>query len=260
MNDQQELQRDLDKLTEWAHTWGMRFNPSKCNIMRISRSSKPLSKLYTMCDTIISQVEDAKYLGLNINHNLTWTNHINKIVNRANSTLGFLQRNLRSCPEQLKETAYMALVRSCLEYSSTIWDPHLKKDIQHIEKVQRRAARFVKHKYRWDDGSVSAMVKELRWKTLEERRRLLRLVLMFKVVKGLSPVSANDILSPSDTRTRSSHPYKYRHISTRTTQYKHSFFPRTVIDWNSLPADTVEVPTVEAFKERLFSGPPTAKD
>jgi hypothetical protein len=172
LEDQLALQRDLDTLVNWADTWGMRFNPSKCNIMRISKTSKPLERMYTMCGTVISQVQDAKYLGVNINENLTWSNHISKVCSKANSTLGFLRRNLRVCPEGLRETAYFALVRSTLDYSCTIWDPYLKKDIQSLEKVQRRAARFVKHKYSWDDGSVSAMVQELRWTSLKSIEKI----------------------------------------------------------------------------------------
>ena len=55
-----------------------------------------------------------------------------------------MRRNLSKCPEESKERAYQALVRPHVEYTSAVWDPHLKKDIKEIETVQRRAARFVK--------------------------------------------------------------------------------------------------------------------
>ena len=142
-------------------------------------------------------------------------------------------------------------MRSSLEYSCAVWDPYLKKDVQQLEKVQRRAARFVKGKYRWDDGSVSAMISELKWLTLERRRRDKRLALMYKIVHGLVAVPASDILTTSDLRTRSTHKHKFRQLSCKTNQYKHSYYPRTIIDWNKLPEEVAEAPSIDSFKERL---------
>ena len=67
----------------------------------------------------------------------------NIVYIKANSTLGFLRRNLRRCPAKLKESAYISFVRSTLEYAASVWDPHLAKDINKLENIQRRPARFV---------------------------------------------------------------------------------------------------------------------
>ena len=82
--------------------------------------------------------------------------HINKITTKANKTLGFLRRNLKIRSKAIKETAYKALVRPVLEYAAAIWDPHLLKEIEALEKVQRRAARFVLHQY-----SMSSSVDQM---------------------------------------------------------------------------------------------------
>ena len=66
------------------------------------------------------------------------------ITQKANSTLGFLRRDLKYCSEDCKRLAYIALVRSFLEYGSVVWDPYQSRDIIAIEKVQRQAARFIK--------------------------------------------------------------------------------------------------------------------
>ena len=75
IDDQLALQRDLDSLENWAHIWGMKFNPSKCTILTISRSP-PLHKFYSLCGTILQQVSEAKYLGVNISEDLHWSKHI----------------------------------------------------------------------------------------------------------------------------------------------------------------------------------------
>ena len=75
---------------------------------------------------------------------LLWKTHITNIVKKANSTLGFLRRNLKYCPEECKRLSYIALVRSTLEYGAIVWDPYKLQDIQSIEKIQRQAARCIK--------------------------------------------------------------------------------------------------------------------
>ena len=87
------------------------------------------------------------------------------MTNKANSKLSFLRRNLKGCPEKLKQTAYFSLIRSFMEYGATVWDPYQKYNSDKIERVQRRAARFVKSRYsRY--SSVSDMLDELGWTPL----------------------------------------------------------------------------------------------
>ena len=71
--------------------------------------------------------------------------------------LPFIKRNLKDCPQKLKEIVYFSLVRSFVDYASTVWDPHQKFNQEKLEMVQRRAARFVKIRYRRTD-SVTAML------------------------------------------------------------------------------------------------------
>ena len=60
------MQRYLDTLMDWGSTWGMKFNAKKCNIMRVSRSRKPLQHFYSLGNEILQEVSDAKYLGTQI--------------------------------------------------------------------------------------------------------------------------------------------------------------------------------------------------
>jgi hypothetical protein len=94
----------------------------------------------------LEQVQENPYLGVIISENLKWSTYINKICNKANSTLGFIRRNLKHCNRKFKETAYISLV--LFDYLCTVWDPHLQKEIDRIENVQRRAARFIYSDYK----------------------------------------------------------------------------------------------------------------
>ena len=229
--DQVALQRDLSALQRWGDTWGMRFNAGKCHIMQVHRG-QPLVHFYTLCGQVLSLVEEAKYLGVLLASDLGWSPHVASTAGKASSALGFLKRNLKKCPAALKERAYIAYVRSILDYASPIWDPHLKKDIHALERVNRRAARYVIGDYH-RLSSVSGMLRSLGWPTLEDRRREARLTLFYKIVKGEIAVSSEDIhLETADRRTRSTHKFKFKTKSATTSNLSNFVTHRTIKDWN----------------------------
>ena len=180
--------------------------------------------------------------------------HINSVTTSANSTLGFIRRNLKKCPKALKELAYLSLVRFKLEYAASVWDPHHTSDTNKLEQVQRRAARFVCNNYS-PYSSVTQMLSDLGWQQLKNRRKHIRLALFYKIVHHLTAVPHEDILRKADSRTRSSHNYKYRTLRSHKDPYKISFFPRTILEWNPLPADIVHSDTIHIFKNRLHPAP-----
>ena len=146
------------------------------------------------------------------------------MTNKANSKLSFLRRNLKGCPERLKQTAYFSLIRSFMEYGATVWDPYEKYNSNNVKRVQRRAARFVKCRYtRY--SSVSDMLDELGWPPLSQRRQEVRLILFYKMINGLAQVPFEGILIETYKGTRRKHNMKFRHIGHTTSHYGQSFFP-----------------------------------
>ena len=122
-------------------------------------------------------------------------------------------------PERIASglTAYITLVRSTLEYAASIWDPYLAKDCDLLEKLQRRSARFVKGGYR-TTSSVSQMVHDLGWCDLKDRRRDLRLALLYKIVTGHVAIKPDQIgLVAADNSTKANHRYKFRAIGASST-------------------------------------------
>ena len=80
----------------------------------------------------LESVKSHPYLGVELTQSLNWNNHINNITTKANRSLGFIKRNLKRCPEQIKDQAYKSLVRPHLEYASSVWSPHQK---YHVDKL-----------------------------------------------------------------------------------------------------------------------------
>ena len=172
----------------------------------------------------------------------------------------------------MKKTAYISLVRSTIEYGATVWDPHLEKDIHKLERIQRKAVRFITSDYRSrDPGSVTQMLKDQKLATLKERRKDKRLIFMYNLSKGSVPaIPSNDYLKPIISKrrikARSFSDYKtdnivqrhqilhdncYQLPQSKTTIYKNSFFPKTISDWNELPKFVVEAENINIFKDRL---------
>ena len=116
--------------------------------------------------------------------------------------------------------------------------------------VQRRAARFVKSRYKRTD-SVTAMLDELGWPILFKRRKDARLILFYKIINNLAQVPHEHILIKAYEGTRKKNNHKFRHIAVNTSQYRQSFFPKTVGPWNQL--SFADSPTLENFRINLMS-------
>jgi hypothetical protein len=249
-SDCDALQHDINNLAAWESKWLMEFHPAKCNIMHITRAHKPIISDYYLKGHTLEAVDATKYLGVTLSRDLRWNTHIDNISAKANRILGMLKRNIGKGPERIKNLAYHALVRPHLEYAMCVWDPHTTTNIKNLEKVQRRAARFVCRRYH-NTSSVSDMLSHLNWPSLETRRLQARLCLFHKAVHCLVAIPINSILVPAPTRTRRSHKFKFHRPITTKDTFKFSFIPWTLTTWNILPATAVEAPTPESFKTQL---------
>ena len=105
-------------------------------------------QLYIEGSCFGNERDSTKYLGVQLQHNLSWNRHINQIAKKGNSMLGFLRRYLKVNNEATKTAAYLSLSRPDLEYCCTIWSPHTQKTTQKLVKIQHRAARYVINRYR----------------------------------------------------------------------------------------------------------------
>ena len=247
----------------------MDFNPTKCYVLSITKRRSPLSYPYTINGVQLEHVKNHPYLGVELDSTLSWNQHQKNTLSKAQRTLNLLRRNLHGCSVKTKQTAYKTLVRPTLEYASSAWDPHVGKQIDNLEKVQNKAARFVTSQYDWET-SVSGLKNTLQWRSLQERRFVARLTLWYKAIHQQAAVHLPSYypLKPceptlvADT-TRHSHDQQYGAPIATIDNWKFSFFQRNIRIWNVLPAHLVVKPmdyetdkfkyehSISAFKNNL---------
>ena len=240
----------LDGLQKWEKLWSMEFHPQKCQVLHLSNKRNEIISKYFIHQQELQAVDNIKYLGVTINNKLSWNNHINNICAKANMTLNFLFRNFKGASRRAKEQLYKSYVRPTLEYANTVWDPHTKLNIDKLESVQRRAARFCTSVTSRDER-VTPLLCDLQWEPLSsERRAKSKVFTWFKAKTNLIDVKLPD-LGPSQRLTRSNNDYQIPFC--RTNAYKYSFFPSSAGLWNSIPPTVRSSSSLASFQTALGS-------
>ena len=213
----------------------MVFNPSKCYVLSIHRKKSPVIHDSMIKGQALEHVQRHQYLGVTISNDLNWKYHVEKIVGKASGTLGFIKRNLKHCPQEVKVQAFKSLVRPILEYSSSVWYPYVNNQIQAIEKVQRRAVRFASNFKEREPGCMSAQMKRLDIPTLQDRRKQARLKLFKKIINNTSAVKVPSYVlrNTASTRRCSYNSQTFIPLIYETESYKNSFFLRMIKDWDA---------------------------
>ena len=126
-----------------------------------------------------------------------------------------------------------------MEYATAVWDPHHTGDIQHLEKVQCRAARWALNDYgRY--SSVTSMLEHLGWETLKERCMIARLQTLFKILHNDYALEIPHHYLHQTRHTRQYYPQHFIIPNSSTVIYRQSFYSRTINEWNNLPTAIID--------------------
>ena len=103
-DDTNLLQQDINSIAEWASLWQMKFNVTKCCCIHFSSSQTGyFSNTYMLYNTLLPCSNHCKYLGVTLQSDLKWDQHIKEKIANANSTLGLLRRNIKVSSAHIKE-------------------------------------------------------------------------------------------------------------------------------------------------------------
>ena len=244
--DKQHLQNDLDRLVKWSEKWQMLFNFGKCKCLHTGHRN--LNVNYRMGDTVLSTTVKEKDLGVTISADMKVSEQCGIAASKGNQIFGLIRRNITYKGKKLIIPLYKAIVRPHLEYCVQAWRPYRKKDIDTLERIQRRATKMIPE---LRDLSYEERLKECGLTTLETRRLRGDQIEVFKILNGYENIDRNMFFSlKKDSRTRG-HEVKLVKDQCRLDIRKHSFSQRTINEWNKLSTDCVTASSVNMFKNKV---------
>ena len=136
--------KTLTNMHTWTRHNNIRFNAFKCKALTITRKKSPLDFIYKLDNLELERVSTEKVVAVNITNSLTWNTRIHAITAKANKLLGLLKH---TCPllndVSAKRSLYLALLKSQLSYATQVWSPDKIALKTQIERVQRRATRWI---------------------------------------------------------------------------------------------------------------------
>ena len=197
---------------------------------KVQPCSGPTATLHWhSCCATMEKVTCLKYLGVLISSDLSWSAHIDQIASKARRTLGFIY--YRNVNPSILTKLYLTIVRPMVEYSCAVWDPHLQKDIDKLESVQRLACEICTKNW---SASYSDQLQILNLPSTHDCRTFLKLCTMYKILKNTFSFPENII----DLRSRfQTHSMSTRRVSANslfipyahTNSYMNSFFLNTLV-------------------------------
>lgn len=251
MDDALILQNDVTALEQWSQTWLLKFHPDKCHVLTLGKHQNIVyAHPYLLNNQQLDHVFEEKDLGVILDSNLRFEEHIATKVKKANSIVGLIRRSFSYLDGKLLKTLFTSFVRPHLEYAQAVWAPHLKKNINSIENVQRRATKLA-------DGfknlSHLERLKKLELPTLVYRR--LRND-MIEIYKHFHVYDRSTLSSAFRHQTRTSRRHNYQLVPRISRDgirglQRNSFYFRTIKQWNELPAEVVDSPSTDMFKTAL---------
>ena len=186
IGDKQKLQDDIDKLVRWSEKWQMLFNFGKCKCLHTGPGNTGMN--YEMGGTILSKTVKEKDLGVTMNANMKVSEQCRIAASKGNQVLGMIRRNISYKDKSLIVPLYKAIVRPHLEYCIQAWSPYLRKDIDMLEQIQRRATKLIPGLI---DLRYEERLKECGLTTLETRRLREDQIEVFMLLIGYENIDSN---------------------------------------------------------------------
>ena len=262
-----DMNHDLESISQWAHTWRMSFNPDpQKQAVELTFSRKKIEidhPVIRFNDIPVKKVDEHKHLGIILDSKLSFSAHIKSAISKTRKGIGLLKYLSKYLPRHTLNELYKLYVRPHLDYGDVIY--HIPAKVcefsqniivpnlmEKLESIQYSAALAVTGT--WRGTSREKLYTDLGWESLSSRRWSRRLTLFYKFVNNLSPKYTTDPIPPL-------HQSQYRlrdqdvigRLKARTEKFKSSFYPNCLAEWNKLEPELRLAPSAAVFKKKLLA-------
>ena len=248
-----KLNYDLEKVCNWLKDNHLTLNVTKSNFMLIGSSQK-LSSMndITICadDKPLDSVHSIKYLGVTINENLTWEDHIDKVCSKIRSKICLLTRIKRYLPKVARITFYNAFILPIFDYCDIVWGDRGNSSLMRcLQVLQNNTARIILDLPAL--SSATQALSSLNWKPLSERRSHHRCIFMYKMINNRigydCQLTCNQDFHHYNTRSK-----RNVRIPRAKRRWGQWTCPSVAVkEWNSLDPSIREARSLLTFKSRL---------
>jgi hypothetical protein len=243
-----KIQCDIDNVAKWALDSSMAFNTNKCFVVNFGRSSP--GRDYKIGNKLIPNKSVFRDLGISVSSPLSFNKHVDFVVAKAYSRLGLINKVFLLKTKKTILRLFKAFVRPLLEFSSVIWNPYTARNINKIERVQKRLCRMIPDIRQM---CYRKQLETLNIFSLETRRLRFQLISVFKIYKQTCNIRFSDFFSLVKCKRTRGHSLA---LNTKhaNTNYRLHFFTLSIIEiWNKLPQYVIDSPDLNTFKIGLAS-------
>nr|CAD2193483.1 unnamed protein product [Meloidogyne enterolobii] len=248
-NERLELAVALKNVEEWSKKWNLDISVDKTFVLHLGKDN-PRDQ-YKIFNNTINEVQSIRDLGIIIDDKLRFKEHINIIIRNAYLRMKTIFRIIKSRKTSTWILIYKSYIRPMLEYAPESWNTLYKTEINSLEKCQKFFTKKVFKKCNLPELPYENRLEYLNLQTLENRRKIFDLMLMYKIVNGYSHLGLETLFShPIKKSSHSSH----RIISKKqNSKSSRSFINRTTKMWNILGKNTILSKSPLDFKNKLKS-------
>ena len=246
-----DLSSDLENVVEWGKTWHVSFNPSKTKLVTFHHKRGIVQFNPVQMDQVVLENSPCleRLLGLKLTPDLKWNSYILSVAKEAGRMVGSFYRSKKFLTPAAILYLYKSQIRPKMEYCCHIWSGASDASLSSLDRVQRRLKRLV-------GEDLFATLQPL-----SHRRKVASLSLLYRYYNGKCSQELHDMVPPHMTfprttryssHTLSHHPHSLQVEGNCPKYHLDSFFPRTVRDWNSLPASCFPIHyNLDKFKKNV---------
>lgn len=238
------IQEDLVAIKKWCDDWLLPLNVEKCSILHIGKNNPRYQ--YIANGSLIKPVNSQLDLGVVVSEDLCWSRHIQHIASKANRMSYLISKAFPSCSLENLGLFYKVYIRPILEYAGPVWHPTLQRDVELLERVQRRSTRLTLGPHR---PSYEERKRVCGLSDFMDRKRRGDLIVTYRALHGFFGADMSYLYELNLNSLRG-HSYKLKKEKFSSVMRQHFLSNRVFDSWNGLPDGVVGATSVNQFKNR----------